>query len=82
LALDKLVSRQGIAKSNCVAIRAYYLDEVVGTSGIQNLTINGRRKDHKGSTYVNSEVGFGSVRIANDVDRVIYISDTVMEEGH
>ena len=38
-------------------------------------------KDDKGSTHENSETGFGSLRIVNGVDRLIYISDTNMEEG-
>jgi hypothetical protein len=33
-------------------------------------------------TCENSETGFGSLRIVNGVDRLIYISDTDMEEGH
>ena len=39
-------------------------------------------KDDKAVTYVNSETGFGSLRIVKDVDRLIYISDADMEEGH
>jgi hypothetical protein len=38
-------------------------------------------KDDKGSTYGNSETGFGSLRIVKSVDSLIYISDTDMEEG-
>jgi len=30
----------------------------------------------------NSKTGFGSLRIVKGVDRLIYISDTDMEEGH
>jgi hypothetical protein len=36
----------------------------------------------KAVTYENSETGFSSLEIVNGVDRVIYISDTNMEEGH
>jgi len=39
-------------------------------------------KDEKAVTYVNSETGFGSLRIVKGVDRLIYISNTDMEEGH
>jgi hypothetical protein len=39
-------------------------------------------KDAKAVTYANSEKGFGSFRIVKGVDRLIYISDTDMEEGH
>jgi hypothetical protein len=39
-------------------------------------------KDDKAVTYVNSETGFGSLRIVKGVHRLIYISDTDMEEGH
>jgi len=39
-------------------------------------------KDDEAVTYENSETGFGSLRIVKDVDRLIYISDTNMEEGH
>jgi len=38
--------------------------------------------DDKAVTYVNSETDFGSLRIVKGVDRLIYISDTDMEEGH
>jgi len=31
---------------------------------------------------LNSETGFGSFRIVQGVDRLIYISDADMEEGH
>jgi hypothetical protein len=36
----------------------------------------------KAVTYENSEIGFGSFRIVKGVDRLIYLSDTNMEEGH
>jgi len=39
-------------------------------------------KDDKAVTYVNSETGFVSLKIVKGVDRLIYISDTDMEEGH
>jgi len=39
-------------------------------------------KDDKAVTNVNSETGFDSLTIVKDVDRLIYISDTDMEEGH
>jgi len=39
-------------------------------------------KNDKAVTYVNSEKGFGSLRIVKGVDRLIHISDTDMEEGH
>jgi hypothetical protein len=39
-------------------------------------------RDDKAVRYVNSETGFGSLRIGKGVDRLIYISDTDMEEGH
>jgi len=39
-------------------------------------------KDDKAVTYVNTETGFGSLRIVKGVDRLIYISNTNMEEGH
>jgi len=35
----------------------------------------------KAVTNENSEIGFGSLRIFKGVDRLIYISDTDMEEG-
>jgi len=40
------------------------------------------RKDDMAVTYVKSETGSGSLRIVKGVDRLIYISDTDMEEGH
>jgi hypothetical protein len=36
----------------------------------------------KAVTYENSETGFGSLKIVKGVDRLIYVSDTVMEKGH
>jgi hypothetical protein len=36
----------------------------------------------KAVTCENSETGFGSLRIVKGVDRLIYISDTDMEQGH
>jgi hypothetical protein len=36
----------------------------------------------KAVTYENSETGLGSLRVVKGVDRLIYISDTNMEEGH
>jgi len=39
-------------------------------------------KDDKAVTYVKSETGFGCLRIVKGVDRLIYSSDTDMEEGH
>jgi len=39
-------------------------------------------KDDKTLTYVNSEIGCGSNRLVKGVDRLIYISDTDLEEGH
>jgi hypothetical protein len=36
----------------------------------------------KAATYENTETGFDSLRIVKGVDRLIYISDTDMEEGH
>ena len=39
-------------------------------------------KDAKAVMYVNSDRGFGSLRIVKGVDRLIYISDTDIEEGH
>jgi len=33
-------------------------------------------------THVNSEIGFDSFRIVKGVDRLVYISETDMEEGH
>jgi hypothetical protein len=39
-------------------------------------------KDHKAVMYVNSEIGFGSLRMVKGVDCLIYISDTYIEEGH
>jgi len=38
--------------------------------------------DDEAVTYVNSEMGFGSLRIVKAVDCLIYISDTDMEKGH
>jgi len=32
--------------------------------------------------YKNSETGFDRLRIVKGVDRLIYISDTDLEEGH
>jgi len=39
-------------------------------------------KDDKAVTYVNSKTGFGRLGIVLGVDRLKYISDTYMEEGH
>jgi len=39
-------------------------------------------KDDQAVAYVNSETGFGSLRIVKGLDRLIYISDTDTEEGH
>jgi len=39
-------------------------------------------KDDAIVTYENSYADFGSLRIVMGVDRLIYISDTDMEEGH
>jgi hypothetical protein len=36
----------------------------------------------KAVTNENSEIRFGSLRIVNGMDCLIYISDTDMEEGH
>jgi len=36
----------------------------------------------KAVTNENSETSFGSLRIVKGVDRLIYISDTDMEEEH
>jgi len=36
----------------------------------------------KAVTYENSEMCFGSLRIVEGVDVLIYISDTDMDEGH
>jgi len=38
-------------------------------------------KNDKAVTNENSETGFGSLRIVKGVDRLIYISDTDIEEG-
>jgi len=38
--------------------------------------------DVQSGMYVNSETGFASRRIVKGVDRLLYISDTDMEEGH
>ena len=39
-------------------------------------------KNDKAVMYVNSETGFGSLRIVKGVDRLIYITNTDMEEGY
>jgi hypothetical protein len=39
-------------------------------------------KDDEAVTYVNSERGSDSLRIVKSVNRLIYISDTDMEEGY
>jgi len=39
-------------------------------------------QDDEVGMYVNSETGFGSLRIIKCVGRLIYISDTDMEEEH
>jgi len=39
-------------------------------------------KDDKAVVYVYSETGFGSLRIVQGVDRLIYISNTDREEGN
>jgi len=39
-------------------------------------------KDGMVVTYVNSETGLGSLRIVKGVDRLTYIRDTNLEEGH
>jgi len=39
-------------------------------------------KNDNAVMYVNSETGFGSLRIVKSEDHLIYISDTNMEEGH
>ena len=38
--------------------------------------------DDKAVTYENSQTGFGSLRIVMGVDRLIYICDTDIEDGH
>ena len=38
--------------------------------------------DEEAVTYVNSETGFGSLRIVKSADRLIYFCDTDMEKGH
>jgi len=40
------------------------------------------RKDDEAVTYVNSETGVHSLRIVKGVNRLIYISDTDLEEEH
>jgi len=39
-------------------------------------------KDADVVTYVNPEAGLGSLCIVKGVDRLLYISNTNMEEGH
>jgi hypothetical protein len=39
-------------------------------------------KDDVAVTYVNSKTGSDSLRIVKGVDRLIYISNTEVEEGH
>ena len=39
-------------------------------------------KDDEAVTYVNSETGSDSLRIVKGVNRLKYISNTDMEEGH
>jgi hypothetical protein len=39
-------------------------------------------KDDRAVTYENSETGFSSRRIVKCVDRLVYISDTKIDEGH
>jgi hypothetical protein len=39
-------------------------------------------KDGKAVTYENCETDVRNLRIVKGVDRLIYISDTDMEEGH
>jgi hypothetical protein len=39
-------------------------------------------KDDKAVMYEISETGFGCLRIDKAVDRLIYIRNTDMEEGH
>jgi len=39
-------------------------------------------KDDTALMYVTTETGFGSFRIVNSVDHLIYISNTNMEEEH
>jgi hypothetical protein len=39
-------------------------------------------KDDKAVTCENSETGFGSHRIVKGVDRLIYIDNPDLEEGH
>jgi len=50
--------------------------------GVRTRTSMVKIKDDKAVTYVNSETGLGRLRIVKDVDRLIYICDTDMEEGH
>jgi len=37
-------------------------------------------KDEDAVTYVNSEIGLGSLKIVKGVDLLIYINDTDMQE--
>jgi hypothetical protein len=39
-------------------------------------------KDHKAVTYVNFHTLFGSLKIVQGVDRLLYISYTNKKEGH
>jgi len=39
-------------------------------------------KDDKAVMYVNSETGFGSLRIVKGLEHLMYISDSDMVEGH
>jgi hypothetical protein len=39
-------------------------------------------KDDVAVTYVNSKTGSDSLRIVKGVNRLIYISNTEVEEGH
>jgi len=39
-------------------------------------------KDDEAATHVNSDTGFGSLTIVKGVNRLIYISDSDMEEWH
>jgi hypothetical protein len=39
-------------------------------------------KKYKVVAYMNCNAGVGSLRIVKSVDRLIYISDTNMEERH
>ena len=73
---------RGIANSDPIAIQAYNHDDVVRTPGVRTRPSMVVALDNEAVTYVNSKMGFGSLRIVKIVDPLICISNIDLEEGH